>query len=338
MNAVVAEDGAPIWASVVTSADFDGSLAFYRDRIGLQIDGPYRVGGQALAALWPWPRDRDTRIALASHPGCPVAHLMLVDVGAMGGVAIRQRGDLQTFGLGNLNFYSRDLAAAAQELAALGFELWSQPVKHDFDDAVGSPTEIILEGPDHLSINLIQLNEAPPDTRIGQMRRYLAEIGYTETGYTGVVTSLMMCRDLPACIGFYSEVLGMAVLFEATLDQPEQNTFMRLPADAVSHSAFMQGGHMFGKMALTQLENVACDDADDRFVFPNIGYIAQIAVRPDIELAYAAARNLDARIIRPPGDIDLPLLGRCRAFTCWPSGGAGLVTVVERPAIAANSN
>ena len=122
------------------------------------------------------------------------------------------------YGLNNLNFYVRDERAVAEDFSARGFTFWSQPTQHSLTAGVGNPIEVIFDGPDGVAMNLVELTSEDPATRIGQMRAYVERHGYTRCGFTPVVTTSHICRDMVAARRFYETVLRMGALIDSLLE------------------------------------------------------------------------------------------------------------------------
>jgi hypothetical protein len=92
----------------------------------------------------------------------------------------------------------------------------------------------------------------------------------------------------------------------------------------------MQGAHMFGKIALSEPVNYACDDLAPRAHAPNVGYLAQAFEVEDLEEACEAARETGAPTVLAPARDELPLLGR-RAHALLRNPGSGaLQWLMER--------
>ena len=72
---------------------------------------------------------------------------------------------------------------------------------------VGTPIEVVFEGPDGVMINLVELATTDPKTRIGQMRAYVEKHGRTKTGFTPVVTTNHVLQSRERGKTFYEEVL-----------------------------------------------------------------------------------------------------------------------------------
>ena len=316
MSEIVAPNGSPLAVAVLGVEQLDRSIAFYRDEIGLDAGPVTDWRGSAFESLWGLPAGTTARCCLLGVPGGVVGRVLLVEfIGAAGRTLsrelIQRTPNSQVFGLANLNFYVRDAASAVRDLAARGYRFWSPPTQHSLDEKVGNPIEVIFDGPDGVAINLVELTSRDVSTRIGQMRAYVESHGYTRAGYTPVVTTSHVARSIAAARRFYEDVLQMGVLIDDELKAPHVNAFLRLPDDARTHITFMQGRHMFGKIALSEPLNYVerCEDLGPRARAPNIGYLAQMFEVADLDRAAAVCTSLRVEAVAARGPMELPGLG-----------------------------
>ncbi len=328
---IVAPEGSPLAFAVISCERLETALEFYRDRIGLEAGHTCAWHGTAFERLWSLPRGARARACMLHVRGGAVGRLLLVEFEAASLPPGLERSPIQreahsaVIGLANLNFYARDIGAAAREFAARGHALWSAPTQHSLDQRVGNPIEVLFDGPDHVAINLVELTGCDPATRIGQMRAYVEQHGYTSQGFTPIVTTSHVVRSLDAARAFYERVLRMGVLIDAELRAPHVNAFLRLPADAVTHVQFMQGNHMFGKIALSEPRNYLdrCEDLRPRARAPNIGYLAQAFEVDDLSAAarQCAALGVESAAVRAV--LEIPGLGaRDQLLVRNPGSGA----------------
>jgi len=321
MGEIVAPEGAPLAVAVISSRDLEVSTRFYADVIGLDVMDETRWSGSAFERLWELPPGAAARCRLLAAGASAVGRVLLVEFDgrslAAGTVreSIHPRADSQQFGLANLNFYDADIHASTARLKAAGYSFWSEPTRHSLTAGVGNPIEVIFDGPDGVAINLIELASTDPATRIGQMRAYVDRHGRTRTGFTPVVTTSHVARSIPRARVFYERVLRMGVLIDEVMSADRVNAFLRLPDGARTHITFMQGNHMFGKIALAEPLNYAdaCVDLRPRAHAPNVGYLAQafeLRSSAALEAAIRACRELEVEFVCEPELGELPGLGR----------------------------
>jgi len=326
---IVAPDGSPLAAAVLSVDRLEDSLAFYRDMIGMDVIHEGRWRGDQYERYWHLEDGAGARSALLSASDAVVGRVLLLEFDSPDREPIRAAGVTRAYGLFNLNFYTADIHGDSERFKAAGFKFWSDPVAHDFTADVGTPIEVVFEGPDSVAINLVELATRDPNTRIGQMRAYVESHGRTVKGFTPVVTSSHVFEDINKGREFYQKVLNMGVLIDDILETPESNHFLQLAEGSRTHVQFMQGNHMFGKIAMSQPLNYSCESMIARAVPPNIGYLAQQFLVKDARQAADACEELGVKFFTPLTELELPGLGRCHCMLVRNPGSGALQEIVQ---------
>jgi catechol 2,3-dioxygenase-like lactoylglutathione lyase family enzyme len=325
MADIVAPEGSPLAAAVVSSEVLEQSLDFYCGRIGFDAGDVVRWRGPDFEAFWGLSGGSEARAVMLTAQGCSVGRILLVEFDEPKRERIQVTPNSQVFGLANLNFYVRDAARVVRELRREGFTFWTDATQHSLNAGVGNPIEVIFDGPDGVAINLVQLTSTDPRTRIGQMRAYVERFGYSRTGFSPVVTTSHVARSIDKACAFYERALGMGRLIEDEMTAPHVNGFLRLPADGRTRIMFMQGNHMFGKVALSEPLNYAdrCVDLEQRARAPNIGYLAQAFEVANVPMAVERVRLIGTQVVVPSRLATLPGFGtRISAIVRNPGSGA----------------
>ncbi len=343
MADIVAPEGSPLAAAVLSCASLAATRDFYCERIGFEAWPVEHWTDPGLAALVAAAEPLTANACLltaGTDQGAGagmVGRILLLEFldpagRVLPGEAIHPAAHSCAFGLNNLNFYVGDAAAAAARFRALGLEVWSEPMEHSLSAGVGRPIEVLLTGPDGVAINLVELTTSDQSTRIGQMRAYVEQHGRTRAGFTPVVTSSHVVRSMTDARRFYERVLSMRPLIDEELSAPAANACLRLPHAARTHVTFMQGNHMFGKLALSEPLNYAADciDLTPRARAPNRGYLAQLFEVADLGVAYWACRELSAVGLTAPTAWRIPGLGPRRGFAVRTPGSGALQWIFSR--------
>jgi hypothetical protein len=327
MNAyIVAPEGRPLAAALLSVERLEAALSFWRDCVGFAPVGEPRALDARWNALWGMPPHAAGRMALLQACDLPVGRLLLVEWDVHGRQRIRATEDTLAFGLQNVNCYVPDAAAAVAVLVAAGGRPWTAPTSHAFGAAVGVPIEVVLEVRDGVALNLVELTSRDPQTRIGQMRAYVERIGHTRTGFSPIVTTSHVVRSIDAAIAFHRDVLRMEVLFDDCLSSDAANAFLRLPPGSRTRVTFLQGAHMYGKIALSEPLNYACAELAPRAHAPNLGYLAQVYEVEDLAAARAACAKHGVAEERVAAAVDLAGFGeRAAAVVCTPFSGAPML-------------
>jgi catechol 2,3-dioxygenase-like lactoylglutathione lyase family enzyme len=325
MGEIVAPDGSPLAVAVVGSRSLAASLAFYVDCIGFDA-GPAAVwSGADFERFWQLPAGSSARSCLLTANNCAVGRVLLLEFSGAARELVQSVPNSQVIGLANLNYYTADARAAVARLRAQGYRFWTEPTQHSLNAGVGNPIEVIFDGPDGVAMNLVELTSRDPGTRIGQMRAYVEQTGYTRRGFTPVVTTSHVTRSVARACEFYEKVCGMGRLFEDVMTADHVNAFLRLPQDGRTKIVFMQGNHMFGKIAVSEPLNYLdqCQDLQPTAHAPNIGYLAQIFEVRDLAVSMAGAAKCGADVVAGRTRFEVPGLGvRDQALVRNPGSGA----------------
>lgn len=320
--------GSPVSAAVVGVADLAQSVHFYRDLIGLDAQAPVEWQGADFEAHWNLPRG-SSATAVFLHAGeAPAGRVLLLDFHATGRKRVRANKERWHYGLSNFNFYTDDIRAVSRDFAARGFEFWSEPMAHQMTPDVGTPIEVVFEGPDGVLINLVELATKDPNTQIGKMRAFVAQHGYTRKGFTPISTTHHVLKSREKGRVFYEKVLGMKVHINEELKSPEARKFLGLGENRI-WTMFVIGNHMFGKVATSTPLNFEPVDLVATAVPPNIGYLAQTFVVPDLAAAAAEAGKLGAEVFSSAMALDIPGFGKRRAMIVRNTGSGALQQIVE---------
>jgi catechol 2,3-dioxygenase-like lactoylglutathione lyase family enzyme len=323
--------GSPLHAALIGAEDFPRTVAFYRDGVGLDALEVGEWAGAHFEHHFGVPAGTRAVYAVLADGGSAVGRIVVLGFQPTAGRRLRTIANGCGYGLLNLNFYARDLCAAARRLVALGCQPWSEPVRHEVDAATGAPTILMLDGPDGVIVNLVELTDDDPRTRVGQMRAHVAGRGYTRTGLTPVVTTQHCVRDVDAAATFYEQACGMRHHLDTVLDSPEQNRFHRYSAGTRSRVAMMVGADLFGKVALIAPDNRAYADLAGASAAPAVGYLAQSFIVPQLDAALAAARRAGAVEYSPPITLPhVPGLGGVHGCIVRSPGSGALVQLLER--------
>ena len=333
---IIAPNGSPLRAAVIGCRDIDKSMAFYEERIGLSVLADEELSGPEFRRFWKLNGATSARAVLLGQGEEAVGQVLLLDFhlpeGSVPPVKVRDRSIVRAYGVFNLNFYTADIHSIFKGLKKDGFVLWSDPVQHFFGADVGDPIEGIFEGPDRVPINLVELATRDPATRVGQMRAYVEERGYTPAGFTPIVTTSHGVDSCERAMAWYGQVLNMGPLIDEVLGTPESNRLLNLPQDAKTRVVFMQGAHMFGKVVLSQPLNYECASLIDRAKPPNIGYLAQAFAVKNLEDTRLKCADLKVEVVSGPQEVTWPGAGAVPAMLVRAPGSGALQVLLEASA------
>ncbi len=326
---IVGPGGSPMSVAVIGVAEMERSLHFYRDLTGLTVGPPVTWVGPDFEAFWHLPAGSKGEAVFLHHGPDPVGRILLVQFDAKDRKVVRAKKPARAYGLINLNFYTADIFGETEKLQKAGYEFWSEPVAHDFTPEVGTPIEVVFEGPDGVLINWVELATKDPATRIGKMRAYVEGFGKTKTGFTPVVTTASCMRDIEKSKEFYVRVLKMGVHINQVLDSDNYRKFQKVPDGGRTQVTFMQGDHMFGKIATSQPLNYPVPDLVPDSVAPNIGYLMQSFLVADLDSALQDCAALNVETYTPRMTLDVPGLGTVDTTIVQNPGSGALQQLVQ---------
>jgi catechol 2,3-dioxygenase-like lactoylglutathione lyase family enzyme len=313
--------GHPLATAVVSCRNIDDSVRFYRDVIGLEAGAELVWAGAVFERHWHLQRGSEARAARMRGLDS-VGQILLLEFDSQQREQVREASTRTWYGLYNLNFYTPDIAAATKEMAMLGYPSWTEPVHHEISASAGAPTEVLIEGPDGVLINLVQL-PAERGSAAGDLAELVAPLR-TRNGFTAVCTSAHRVKDLEAALDFHQKALGLETLIDAFLSRPETNRLLNLPVHARTHSMFLWSGHPLGKVVLSNPVNYTLPDLVDRAVAPNIGYLAMSFEVDDLQKAITLAT-----VYSEPEIIDIPGIGPRDACIVRCPGSGALLELVD---------
>ena len=259
------------------------SIEFYSGIIGLKASPIFEYQAEE-NNIWNVPEGTQIRQSICRREKSEIGQLLLIEFPDLKGEYIRS--DLNAGmvrGFWNINFYVQDILKSVEVLESKGYFSWSKPAEHQIGDNVGTPIEVIVDGPDGIAINLVQLPKNSENQSIQEMCKYFNANGTTEKGFTEIVTTSHCVSNTKAAKEFYSGALGMHQMFSDELSSKISNQFLRRPDDGRTLVTFMQGSHFYGKIALSEPINYSVPNNISNACPPNIGYFGQGFLIPDIQ-------------------------------------------------------
>ncbi len=315
--------GSPLHMAIISTADLQQSLSFYRDVIGMEVVSDSNLQGGGFEHHWGLPSGASAHSVLLQASRTDVGQVLLLQFSPASGKSIKEEGVRSHYGLFNLNLYVDDVHRVAADLKSKGFDLWSEPTDADFDNKEGLTVEALFDDPDGVAINLIKLVGGDENSFIGRVRMEVEKTEKTTTGFTPVATSAHIVRDGEAAIAFYRDVLGMSVAMDLEMSSPDSNIMLGRPKDGTTRSAFLEGPHMYGKIVVSHPKNYELPASIPGAIAPNTGYLAQSFIVSDLEAAHAKTLEQGGAMFSSATKLEIPGLGHQQAsiIEC-PSSGA----------------
>lgn len=309
--------------------DLDTSISFYRDVIGLDAQGPVECFGPAFERHWRLEAGANARAAVLSAADSQIGRVALMEFASDSRERVRAERERTFVGLLNLNFYTQEIGRSVRALVEAGCEPWTDPVAYEVGEGEGAPTEVIVEGPDGVLLNLVQ-PEGAPGTPVGEIRAFLDRRGTTSSGFSEVVTTAHAVRSIDDALGFYVDLLGFEIWLDAVFDRVESNRLLSLPDEARSRVTFVKGGHLFGKIALIEGLNYEPVDLVARAVPPCVGYLAMAFEVDDLDETLAHGERLGIDLWSAPVELRLPGFGHRKAAVVRVPGSGALTQLIQQ--------
>jgi catechol 2,3-dioxygenase-like lactoylglutathione lyase family enzyme len=328
---LVAGAGSPLHAATIGVEDLERTTDFFRNQIGFDVLGRAVLSGTAFETHWAVPAGARAEMVTLADRGGEVGRVTLLQFDASHRERVRTAPGQRFFGFVNLNFYTEDIFGHTAKCEAAGCRAWSEPVVHPMGNNIGEPVEVMLDGPDGVILNLIELRAKSPAARIHRTVAYIRDHGgYNRCGLTPVATSQHCVRDYARAMAFNTTVLGQSVRNDTVLQGEAMEHFMQYPPGARSRDTYLQGTHVFGKIAINHPLNFECEDLVARAAAPNIGYLAQSFIVADLAAAISAAQGLGVDPASAPVELDHPGLGRVATAMLRNPGSGALHELIQR--------
>ena len=315
---------------IISVENLEESLRFYTDTIGLNHSPIEECRENTTKDFWSVPSDTNIRQVLCFRDNSEIGQILLIEFSNKEKTYIKPDQDFGMIrGLWNINFYVENILTSVQVLKSKGYCPWTDPVLHKIGENVGSPIEVILDGPDRIAINLVQLPKNSENQSIQKICDYFQSNGTTRLGFTEVVTTSHCVQSTADAALFYQQVLGMDVMFQDTLKSPESNLFLRRPYDGQTQITFLQGSHHYGKVVLSEPLNYEIPNTIDIARPPNIGYFAQGFFVDSLDRATQACKELNV-VLWQNALLTIGDYGDCNSLLVQCPGSDALIALFEK--------
>ena len=296
---------------IISVKNLEESLHFYTNTIGLSHNPIEEFDNNEIKKFWSVSEETKIRQALCFRKNSEIGQILLIEFSNQEKTYIKADQDSGMIrGLWNINFYVENILKSLKLLKSRGFNPWTDPSLHRIGEIV-SPTEVIVEGPDRIAINLVQLPES------------------TKFGFTEVVTTSHCVHSTADAASFYQHVLGMRVMFQDTMKSVESNSFLRRPIDAETQITFLRGNHNYGKIALSEPLNYQVPNRIDFARPPNIGYFSQGFFVDSLDQTIQDCKELNA-VLWENSLIKIGNYGKCNSILVECPGSNALIALLEK--------
>lgn len=306
------EDG---WREAMVSvADLDARLAFFRDVAGWELVSQGPVGDEQLKA-WRIPPGVPAQTALMRQPGATRGLVRLV---AFAGARERIRSSARPWeagGWAGLNIRVRGIEGAFRTLQLHGWQGFSDPVT--FRVPPYTVREVMAVGPDGLTASFIERVDPPLAADWPGL-------------WSRAITVFEVTADPAASARFYGEVLGLKarLSYDGPAAEPGMN-LLGLPHDQVAQVTrhvrwWQQQGREDGTIASLGFRGAAGRDFADTAAPPRLGLFLVAMPVADAAARCRRAAAAGSRLVRSPNELLRVDGGRAISCTVQTPSGSWL--------------
>lgn len=322
--------GSPLSVVVFGVSNLDESTAFYRDVIGLDATDETVWSGAEFESLWHLPAGSAGRTRLFSLGDSPVGRILAIEFDAQDRKTVALPDERTYRAFWNINLYVNDIYKAVDYLKEQGCRIWSEPFEYIINDGMGGWTEAVVIGPDLATTVLLELPQ-DVETKVGVVGIETDVQTKTKAGFSQIATTSHSVSSFDKALEFYRTVVGMEPIIEEVMEDVPLNRLNSRPDDGQTRWAFIKGDHFLGKVVISYPMNYTVPDRTSIAVPPNIGYLAQGFIVPDMEKAALACAQLKAEVFSAGQSTAIPGIGITEAMIVRNSGSDGLTLLFTEP-------
>lgn len=301
----------PLHTVTIATVSLKQNLLFYRDAMGMQVEGPLEVNAKTKSLqrqLWEIPDDLDWHTYRLYRQGINSAiqiRLMVLDKPMP---SIHQSWNSTQLGPFSLGFPNTNTIALDKKVRQTGFgalnALESYPIPRT-DGTTYQIDETIFNGPD--------FNHGVAITRGNGM----PQLGPVDAqGMGGPAYSAQIITDSANHLTFYTDVLGLEIRSDREFISAGDKGAMNLPNGTVFRFAIVYSkGATTGHMLFVDFRNLNPVKPKTMPSIPNLGLGMWTFPVRSVEQVMKNAGQHKSTIVSPPQIIEDPLLGKVKVAT-----------------------
>ena len=308
----------PLHTVTIATTSLEDSLRFYRDGLGMSVQGPLPVPEALKAAqrqAWGITESVDWQLYRLDRDEVPMAAAIRLLVLDRDTPHIHASWDALELGPFSMGFPNADQEALDSHVRSLGFGALNDIEKYEVPRTDGSRYpihETIFNGPDY--VHGVGIH------RGGQM----AQLGYVhpETGLGGPAYSAQVVADSDAMIAFLVDILGYELRSDRIWESAGSEGALNVPDGTVFRFSILYArGATTGHLLLVDYQNRQPIDPGVEPRLPNRGIGLWSFQVQDLDSVLTSAAERGQAPIAAPMDMDTPLLGRVRVATLLAPNG-----------------
>jgi len=208
----------------ISVSSLEDSLAFYRDWVGMKVIAEQTLEPDKIQQLWNLPGGTAAR-AVFLKDELQSTLLELIEFTPNSGRMIREGAKPWDYGLYDIAFFVKDIAACYHDLTEKGFTFVSPPIQYQPNWIPYAVKEAILIGPDNVPIAHIE--------------RMTSEEYESQDRYIGLCDSAQIVENMSDVVKFYGNILGLDLLGELTLPEGLVDDVLTIPPGTKVRMAFL---------------------------------------------------------------------------------------------------
>jgi catechol 2,3-dioxygenase-like lactoylglutathione lyase family enzyme len=288
----------PLKRIVISTNSLPESLLFYRDAMGLQVDGPIRLSAferKRRVRAWALDSKESWQLYRLYRDGVPAAAEIELVVFDRIKPAIHRGWNPLVLGPLSIGFPNTDQVKHDQIVRKLGFGALNQieiyPVPRP-DGTQYRIQETIFNGPDF--VHAVGIHRADGQTQLGPL---------DEHGLGGPAYSAMVVKDSAKMIAFMTEVLGWEVRSDRTWKSAGSKGALNVPdGTEFRFSILYAKGASTGHVLLIQFINANAQPPAMTAQVPNRGIGMWVMQSQKIQTIRANAKKFGAETLRLNSD------------------------------------
>jgi catechol 2,3-dioxygenase-like lactoylglutathione lyase family enzyme len=302
----------------VSTTSLNQSLLFYRDGMGLSVEGPIELPHQLRKQqrrLWQIPEDIDWQLYILSRPDVPEAAQIRLLVLNKPTPSIHQSWNALELGPFSMGFPNTNQIAQDKHLRTLGFGALNVIEKYQVPRTDGSQYDIhetIFNGPDF--VHGVGIYRGNGMTQLGPVS--------TKTGKGGPAYSAQVVADSDKVLNFYINVLGMELRSDRIWKSAGSDGALNVPDGTVFRFSIVYAkGSRSGHLLFVDYKNRDAIDPGIAPRLPNRGIGMWSFPVTDLNQVLNNARRAGIEITANPTHINSPALGNVKAATMLAPNG-----------------
>mgnify|MGYP006403387673 CR=1 FL=1 len=295
----------PLYGATIATVSLEQSLLFYRDGMGLTVDGPIKLSKELQdkqRALWQIPSEINWQTYILSRAGVEQAikiQLLVLDKATP---SIHTSWDSRNLGPFSLGFPNSDTIGLDKKIRNIGFgalnDLESYPIPRT-DGSTYQIDETIFNGPDFVHGVAITRGNG------------MVQLGPIDTnGLGGPAYSAQIIENSVAHLKFYTDVLGLEIRSDREFKSAGDKGAMNLPNGTVFRFAIVYSkGATTGHMLFVDFRNIDPIKPKVQSSLPNLGLGMWTYPVTNIDKVLSNAERFGSEIVSQPITINSPLFG-----------------------------